>query len=113
MAENISVHILPMSGVATMNMFLRRLNAGALLNTGGDALVESPAGSGRFVMSLTEARVGLGTLAVAVCDGVESAANAIWSGWLAEGDTVATDTFPQSGGGGGGGSSDHPLATNG
>jgi hypothetical protein len=74
-----------------------------LVNTGGDALTESPASSGRFTATLAESRSGLGTLSAAVCDGTESATNLVWDGWLNEDDSIVNDTYPQTITGGGGG----------
>lgn len=93
MSETISIHLPDFSGTATLNLFLRRTDTGAMLNTGGDALSESPASSGRFVGTLAESRVGLGTLVASVCDGTESADNLVWDGWLAEAASLVTDTY--------------------
>ena len=100
MPETISVHLQAMSGVATLKMYLRTQDIGDLVNPGGDILDESPVGSSRFIMTLTESRVGLGSLAVGVYDGDELPENVIWSGWLSESSNLAIDTFPSAGGGG-------------
>jgi len=97
MPEEISIHLQAMSGVATLKMYLRTSDIGDLVNPGGDILDESPAGSSRFTMTLTESRVALGVLAVGVYDGDELPENVVWSGWLSEGSSVAVDTFPSAG----------------
>lgn len=103
MPETISIHLLAFSGETELNLFLRRTDTGALVNTAGDALVEAPASSGRFTATLAESRVGLDTLAASVCEGAESAADLVWDGWLGEDVTLCTDTYPSTSGGGGGG----------
>lgn len=51
----IIVNAAELSGVAGLVLFLRIESTGVLLNAEGDALVESPAGSGRFTADVAEA----------------------------------------------------------
>jgi hypothetical protein len=97
MPEVISIHMPDFSGESTLNLFLRSASDGTLLNAGGDLFTESPASSGRFVTTLDESRVGLGTLAASVCDGAESADNLLWTGWLEESRSLVTDTYGPAG----------------
>lgn len=85
MPESIKLNALDLSG-ETLTLFLRKSD-GTLLNTGGDPMTESGT-TGFFTATLTESRVGLGSLAVRVCAGVESAANVLYDGFLPEGSLV-------------------------
>jgi len=86
MSETITLHALDLSGETTLKLFLRK-DDGTLLNTGGDALTEISS-SGVFTATLGEARTGLGTLAVRVCDGTETADNLLIDDFLPESSTV-------------------------
>lgn len=86
MSETITLHALDLSGETTLKLFLRK-DDGTLLNTGGDALTEISS-SGVFAATLAESRTGLGSLAVRVCDGTETADNLLFDGFLPEGSTV-------------------------
>lgn len=81
MSETITLMALDLSG-ETPTLYLRKAD-GTLLNTGGDTLTESGS-TGVFTATLAESRSGLGTLAVRVCAGTESAANLLYDGWLPE-----------------------------
>lgn len=85
MSETITLQALDLSG-ETLTMFLRKSD-GTLLNTGGDAMTESGS-TGVFTAALTEARTGLGPLAVRICAGSETADNLLYDGFLAESSTV-------------------------
>lgn len=86
MPETITFHALDLSGETAMKLFLRK-NDGTLLNAGGDDLVEISS-SGVFAATLGESRIGLGSLAVRVCDGSETAGNLLYDGFLPEGSTT-------------------------
>lgn len=86
MPETITFHALDLSGETALKLFLRK-NDGTLLNTGGDALTEISS-SGVFAATLAEARTGLGSLSVRVCDGTETADNLLYDGFLPEGSTT-------------------------
>lgn len=86
MSEVITFHALDLSGETGLKLYLRKSD-GSLLNTGGDALAEVSS-SGMFQATLAEARTGLGSLSVRVCDGTETADNLLYDGFLPEGSTV-------------------------
>jgi hypothetical protein len=86
MPETITLHALDLSGETTLKLFLRK-DDGTLLNTNGDALTEIGS-SGVFAATLGEARTGLGTLSVRVCDGTETADNLLIDDFLPESSTV-------------------------
>ena len=86
MPETITLHALDLSGETTLKLFLRK-DDGTLLNTGGDDLAEI-ATSGVFQATLTESRVGLGTLNARVCDAVETADGLLIDDALPESSTV-------------------------
>lgn len=86
MPETITLHALDLSGETTLKMFLRK-DDGTLLNADGDALTEISS-SGVFTATLGEARAGLGTLSVRVCDGTETADNLLIDDFLPESSTV-------------------------
>lgn len=86
MPETITFHALDLSGETALKLFLRK-DDGTLLNTGGDALAEISS-SGVFQATLAESRTGLGSLAVRVCDGTETADNLLYDGFLPEGSTT-------------------------
>lgn len=87
MAETISLHAPELTGIGSLTAYLYTRSIGALLNTGGDSLTESPASSGRFTFTLAESRTGLGLLR---CD-VRSGSVTYRYGWLAEDDTIVMD----------------------
>jgi hypothetical protein len=89
MAETITLQALDLSG-ETLTLFLRKSD-GSLLNTGGDAMTESGS-TGVFTATLAESRTGLGSLAVRVCAGSETADNLLYDGFLVEGSTVIDST---------------------
>lgn len=86
MSETITFHALDLSGETSLKLYLRKSD-GSLLNTGGDALTEVSS-SGMFQATLAESRTGLGSLAVRVCDGTETADNLLFDGFLPEGSTT-------------------------
>lgn len=86
MPEVITFHALDLSGETGLKLYLRKSD-GTLLNTGGDDLAEVSS-SGMFQTTLAEARTGLGSLSVRVCDGTETADNLLYDGFLAEGSAV-------------------------
>lgn len=86
MSEIIKFHALDLSGETTLKLFLRT-DDGSLLNAGGDALAEISS-SGVFEATLAESRTGLGSLAVRVCDGTETADNLLYDDFLPESSTV-------------------------
>jgi len=81
MAENL--------GLTGFTLYLRKTSDGTLVNTGGDALTESPASSGRFTATVAESWTE--TLAAVVLD---SNSLAVRDGWLAVGETVIRDAYP-------------------
>lgn len=88
MPETISYNAPALTGETTLTAYLRSAVTGVLVNTLGDALTESPASSGRFTMTLTESRTGLGQLVADINDGSGNVAYA----WLEEGSTIMTET---------------------
>jgi hypothetical protein len=98
MSESITYNDLALSG-ESVTLYLRKSD-GSLLNTGGDLMTESPAGTGRFVATLGESRTGLGALRANICLGAETADNAVGDGWLVEGSTVITDSAAAASSGG-------------
>ena len=91
MPETISYNNPGLKGETTLTAYLRNSVTGVLVNTGGgggDALTESPSNSGRFTMTLTESRTGLGQLVADIDDGSGNTAYA----WLEEGSTIMTET---------------------
>lgn len=100
----IAVHAPELSGETGLTLYLWTL-AGSLLNTGGDALEESPASSGRF--SATVAETPDATLHARIHD----AGGIVREGWLPNGTTLIIDSYPATVSGGGGGSGDAEQAT--
>lgn len=92
MAETISLHAPELIGVSSLTAYLYRMDTGVLVNTGGDALTEDPASSGRFTFTLAESRTGLGTLR---CD-VRSGSVSYRYGFLASDSTRVSDIEPVS-----------------
>lgn len=97
----ISVHAPELSGETGLTLWLRT-NSGALLNTGGDSLTESPAASGFFSADVAE------QITETVHARIHDASGVVRDGWISQGETLIIDRFPVvvSGGGGGGGSGD-------
>jgi hypothetical protein len=62
--------------------------AGVLINTGGDALSESPASSGRFVATVAE------TISDIASARLHDAVGPVRDGWLAVGSTLVLDGYP-------------------
>jgi hypothetical protein len=93
----VSIHMPEQSGQSGLTLFLRKTSDGTLLNTGGDALSESPASSGRFVATVAETWAE--TLAAAVRN---ASSLTVRDGWLASGETIVRDAFPSAGSGGAG-----------
>lgn len=89
MPETITLHALDLSGETALKLFLRE-DDGTLLNTGGDLFAEIA--TGVFTATLGESRVGLGDLAFSICDGTETADNALLDGFLPESSTVIGKT---------------------
>jgi hypothetical protein len=50
----VSIHMPENTGLTGFTLYLRNTSDGTLLNTGGDALTESPASSGRFTATVAE-----------------------------------------------------------
>lgn len=94
----VSIHMPEQSGQSNLTLLLRQTSDGALLNTGGDALSESPASSGRFVATVAETWTE--TLAASVRN---AGSLTVRDGWLASGETIVRDAYPSSGGSGGAG----------
>lgn len=95
MPESIKVWLDDQIGISGQYLWLRKSD-GTLINTGGDALTESPAGSGQFSATLAESRTGLGTLRATIT-GSSDSADAVAAGWLAESATLVVDEYPQAG----------------
>ena len=85
----VSIHMPENTGLTGFTLYLRKTSDGTLVNTGGDALTESPASSGRFTATVAEAWTE--TLAAVVLD---SNSLAVRDGWLAVGETIVKDSFP-------------------
>jgi len=98
----VSIHMPENTGVTGFTLYLRKTSDGALVNTGGDAMTETPSGSGRFTATVAEAWTE--TLHATVLDG---SSLAVRDGWLADDSTIVQDSYPAtvtvSGGGGGSG----------
>jgi hypothetical protein len=62
--------------------------AGVLINTGGDALSESPASSGRFVATVAE------SISAIASARLHDAVGPVRDGWLAVGSTLVQDEYP-------------------
>jgi|GEM_PF-5263521 len=98
MPTTLTVFAADLIGETTIHAFLRRSDTGVLVNAGGDQLVESPSTSGRFQITVAEAIPAV-ICAVGFYDGAaESAAAALFAGWLASGGTLITADYPQGGG---------------
>ena len=85
----VSIHMPENTGLTGFTLYLRKTSDGTLVNTGGDALTESPASSGRFTATVAESWTE--TLAAVVLD---SNSLAVRDGWLAVGETVIRDAYP-------------------
>ena len=85
----VSIHMAENLGLTEFTLYLRKTSDGTLLNTGGDALTEDPAGSGRFTADVGESWSE--TLAAVVLD---SNSLAVRDGWLAVGETIVRDSYP-------------------
>ena len=85
----VSIHMAENLGLTGFTLYLRKTSDGTLVNTGGDALTESPASSGRFTATVAESWTE--TLAAVVLD---SNSLAVRDGWLAVGETVIRDAYP-------------------
>jgi hypothetical protein len=72
-----------------LTLELRELD-GTLVNSGGDAMTEDPAGSGRFTATVAEDLSALGLLVASV---VQSSVS-IGSGWLPQGETIVRAEYP-------------------
>jgi hypothetical protein len=97
MPETITVWLDDQIGITGQYLWFRKSD-GTLLNTGGDALTETPASSGQFAAALAESRTGLGTLRVVVTSSSDPA-DAALAGWLAEDATLVSEEFPGASGG--------------
>ena len=102
----ISIHMPENLGLSGFTLYLRKTSDGTLVNTGGDALTESPASSGRFAATVAESWTE--TLAASVLD---SNSLAVRDGWLAVGETVIRDSYPSASGGSGGSSTPPTIVT--
>lgn len=91
----VSIHMPENTGLTGFTLYLRKTSDGTLVNTGGDALTEDPAGSGRFTATVAESWSE--TLAAVVLD---SNSLAVRDGWMASGETLVKDSFPASSSGG-------------
>jgi hypothetical protein len=89
----VSIFAPELSGTAGMFVFLRAADDGALLNSGGDALTESPASSGRFTATVAESIIEIHH-AVVHENSTESAATALRDGWIESGGTLIVDAYP-------------------
>ena len=85
----VSIHMPENTGLTGFTLYLRKTSDGTLVNTGGDSMTESPASSGRFTATVSEAWTE--TLAVVVLD---SNSLAVRDGWLASGETIIKDSYP-------------------
>ena len=85
----VSIHMAENLGLTGFTLYLRKTSDGTLVNTGGDALTESPASSGRFTATVAESWTE--TLAAVVLD---SNSLAVRDGWLAVGETIIQDSYP-------------------
>lgn len=93
-----------LSGLTGLSLYLYTA-AGALVNSGGDALTESPSGSGRFQCTVAE------TLSELVHCRVVDASGPLRDGWLPASATLVQDSYPATSSGGGGGSGDASQTT--
>jgi hypothetical protein len=64
--------------------------AGVLINTGGDALSESPASSGRFVATVAE------SISAIASARLHDAVGPVRDGWLPVGSTLVQDEYPDT-----------------
>ena len=96
MPTTVSIHMPENLGLSGFTLYLQKTSDGTLVNTGGDALTESPANSGRFIATVAESWTE--TLAASVLDGNGLA---VRDGWLAVGETVIRDSYPSASGSGG------------
>ena len=85
----VAIHMAENLGLTGFTLYLRKTSDGTLVNTGGDALTESPASSGRFTATVAESWTE--TLAAVVLD---SNSLAVRDGWLASGETIIKDSYP-------------------
>lgn len=87
----VSIHMAENLGLINgFTLYLRKTSDGTLVNTGGDALAEEPPDSGRFVATVAEAWTE--TLAASVVK--DSNGLAERDGWLAVGETIMRDVYP-------------------
>jgi hypothetical protein len=94
-----------LTGLSGLSLYLYATD-GTLLNSGGDALSESPSGSGRFTCTVGE------TIAALYHARVHDASGVVRDGWLPSGTTLVIDSYPcESGSGGGGGIGDASQTT--
>jgi hypothetical protein len=99
----IRIHAAELSGTAGLSLFLRNQSTGVLLNAGGDALTEDPAGSGRFTADVAETIEGIHYAIVK-----DGSGRSRRDGYLDDGATIVQPDYP-SATGGGGGSVDYDL----
>lgn len=85
----VTIHMPEQSGQTGLSLYMRKTSDGTLLNTGGDALTEAPASSGRFTTDVAE--LWTETLAAAVVNG---SSLTVRDGWLAAGSTIVVDAYP-------------------
>jgi hypothetical protein len=78
-----------LTGETGLTLFLYT-TAGVLINTGGDALSESPASSGRFVATVAE------SISAIASARLHDAVGPVRDGWLAVGSTLVQDEYPVS-----------------
>ena len=83
----IVVHAGELTGLTGMTLELRTL-AGVITNTGGDALTESPASSGRFTATVAETISETHYAVVKLSSGVTAR-----DGWLPRGATMIQDAY--------------------
>ncbi len=83
----IVVHAGELTGLTGMTLELRTL-AGVITNTGGDALTEDPASSGRFTATVAETISETHYAVVKLSSGVTAR-----DGWLPRGATMIQDAF--------------------
>lgn len=87
--STISIHMPEQTGLTSQILYLRKTSDGVLVNTGGDALTEAPASSGRFTATVGETWAETLSVTVKSSDGF-----AVRDGWLAVGGTIVLDGYP-------------------
>ena len=76
----------PLTGMS-LTLYLYN-ESGVLINSGGDAMTESPSSTGRFTATVAESPTGISSARAHDSGGV------VWYGWLQQNSTVLVDSDP-------------------